>query len=172
MRFYIRSAWVRCNYSAKTRFMAYGDYLILGRKQIIFGSNFSFGRGFWCQAIQNNTDDAKITFGNNFICSQNVHIGAAQLIKIGSNVLVGSNVLIIDHNHGDTSDFSQRIIAPNQRPLTTTGPIVIGDNVWICDNVTILGGSQIGNGAIIGVGSIVSGHIPENAKVISQRCQD
>jgi len=42
----------------------------------------------------------------------------------------------------------------------TTGPIVLGKNVWIATGVIILDGVQIGNDSIISAGSVVTGNIP------------
>ena len=44
--------------------------------------------------------------------------------------------------------------------MTSNGPIIIGDNVWIGDKVTILSGVKIGNNAIIGSNSVVTKDIP------------
>ena len=51
---------------------------------------------------------------------------------------------------------------PNDRPLYSKGPIIIGDCVWIGERAVILGGVKIGNGAIIGANSVVTHDVPEN----------
>lgn len=49
---------------------------------------------------------------------------------------------------------------PRKRKMTSNGPIIIGDNVWIGDKVTVLGGVTIGNNSIIGANSVVTKDIP------------
>jgi len=41
-----------------------------------------------------------LEIGNNVHIENRVHIGCVYNIKISDDVLIGSNVLIIDHNHG------------------------------------------------------------------------
>ena len=77
--------------------------------------------------------------------------------------LEGSNILIIDHNHGETLNLSEiSSIRPSQRELTSTGNIYIGENVWLADNVKILGGSVIESGSIIAANAIVKGRVKSN----------
>jgi acetyltransferase-like isoleucine patch superfamily enzyme len=47
--------------------------------------------------------------------------------------------------------------------LELTGPITVGDNVYIGINTIILPGVNIGNNVIIGAGSVVSRDIPDNS---------
>ena len=51
-------------------------------------------------------------------------------------------------------------MAPNQRRLTSKGPVVIEDNVWIGEKASILSGVHIGKGAIIGAGAVVTKDVP------------
>ena len=68
--------------------------------------------------------------------------------------MIGSQVLIIDHAHGEGNvDMLQ---APIDRKLFSKGPIVIEDNVWIGINAIILKGVRIGEGAVIAAGAIVT----------------
>jgi chloramphenicol O-acetyltransferase type B len=41
----------------------------------------------------------------------------------------------------------------------TTGPIVIGDDVWIGERALILGGVEIGDGAVIAAGAVVTSDV-------------
>ena len=47
--------------------------------------------------------------------------------------------------------------------------VEIGDNCWICSNVTILKGTRIGKNCVIGAGTVLSGNIPDNSIVKSNR---
>jgi acetyltransferase-like isoleucine patch superfamily enzyme len=88
-------------------------------------------------------------------------ICASKKITIGDNVMLGSNVSIMDtdfhainpdnrrHNH-DSSQIKNK-------------EITIEANVFIGTNSVILKGTFIGKNSIIGAGSVVSGKIPENS---------
>lgn len=100
----------------------------------------------------------EITIGDNVHFGDGVHIGALSGVVVGDNVLAGSNILIIDHNHGHfPRDIRDPDVAPKDRILISKGPIIIGENVWICDGVIILGGSIISAGSIVPAGTIVNG---------------
>jgi len=45
------------------------------------------------------------------------------------------------------------------------GPVVIGNDVWICDSVTILPGVTVGDGAAVGANSVVTKDVPSYAIV-------
>ena len=115
----------------------------------------------------------KIIFGNRTSFGDYFHCAAINLIIVGDNVLGGSNILITDHSHGVPSlDIASSIsISPRDRPLTSKGPIEIGDNVWIGDGVVILSGVKIGSNSIIGANSVVTKSLPSNSIFISTRCK-
>lgn len=93
------------------------------------------------------------------------------LIKIGNNVRIAPNVMIISSNHVfDNPDI----------PICKQGmdikPITIEDDVWVACRVNIMAGVTIGKGSVIGAGSVVTKDIPPYsvavgvpAKVIKQR---
>ncbi len=89
------------------------------------------------------------------IVNYHVHIGAISRLEIGNNVLIGSHVLIIDHEHGK-STAEEIIQPPVSRPLISKGPVVIEDNVWIGEGACVLPGVRVGQNAIIGANSVVT----------------
>jgi lipopolysaccharide O-acetyltransferase len=90
-----------------------------------------------------------------------VHIAATHFVEIGDNVLMGSKVVVTDHNHGQYSkDHTSPNIPPALRPLDHDRSVVIGRNVWLGDGVVVTPGSSIGEGAVIGANSVVQGRIP------------
>jgi len=163
------------SYLYKYRFAKCGNNLILTRpfkihgfSHIYIGKNFTAGRNLWLDAItchNNQNFDPQIEIKDNVSLGNEVHIACTNRIKIGNNVLIGSYVIITDHNHGyyDSFHFAKHEspdIPPVKRKLTDDGYVEIGDNVWIGDKVSILPYSKIGNGTIIGSNSIVKGEIP------------
>ncbi len=99
----------------------------------------------------------KVYIGNNTVIGRHCMVTAKNKILIGSNVLLGAYVQIIDHNHGIHAGRTIR-----SQPAEI-GEVVIGDDTWIGAGVKILMNSHIGNGAIIGSNAVVTGDIPANA---------
>jgi lipopolysaccharide O-acetyltransferase len=138
------------------------DAAIGGVRFIKMGENFVAGRGLWIAAIrryQGAEYNPRIIIGDNVAASYYVHIAATNLVKIGSNVLIGSKVLITDHQHGDyqTSDI---LLSPAQRRLTSNLETIIGDNVWLGDGVVVMPGVKIGDSSVIGANSVVTHDVP------------
>lgn len=132
---------------------------LLNSKSILLEKNVNFGimARLECYNL-NNKKEVKITIGKGTSFGDYLHMGATNNIKLGSNILGGSNILIIDHNHGQPKKdlLVRNKIPPRYREITSKGRITIEDNVWIGDNVVILGGVRIGKGSIISAGSIVN----------------
>lgn len=105
-----------------------------------------------------------LIIGKNVSFNFRCHIGVIDNVKIGDDVLIGSNVLITDHFHGYSNDKDVQI-SPIKRNLYSKGSVIIGNNVWIGDNVCIFPGVKIGDNCIIGANTIVNKDIPQNAVV-------
>lgn len=135
-----------------------------GLSSIQMGEDFSAGDGLWLEAITKYNDQTfspRIIIGSQVRVSHFVHIAATSMVEIGDNVLMGSKVVITDHNHGQySSEHSSPLTAPSLRPLDHDRKVVIGRNVWLGDGVVVTPGATIGEGAVVGANSVVSGHIP------------
>lgn len=145
-------------------FVKYPLYII-GSSKISIGNKFSCQRRVRLEAIliENVPQDKYlIKIGNSVSINWDCHIGAINKIEIGNNVLIGSKVVIIDHQHGEINSQALNL-PPNKRPLWSKGPIKICDNVWIGENVCILPGVEIGANSIIGANSVVTKNIPPNS---------
>jgi maltose O-acetyltransferase len=84
-------------------------------------------------------------------------------IKIGNNVMMGEDVIILTISHR----FERLDIPMQQQGHSPSEPVEIGDDVWIGTRVIILPGITIGKGAIIGAGAIVTKNVPESAATSS-----
>ncbi len=69
--------------------------------------------------------------------------------------MIGSDVQIIDHEHGMSRDMLIR----EQSALI--GEVEIGNDVWIGAGAKILMNTHIGIGAIIGANAVVTSDIPD-----------
>ncbi|WP_417431763.1 acetyltransferase [Halpernia sp.] len=134
---------------------------IKGAKNIEIGNQFFANRFLRIEAIANN-NDIKLKIGNNVNMGENVHIAAVNKIIINDNVLIGSRILITDHNHGkyNGDGISNPDESPNKREIYSAGIVVIEENVWIGDGVCILANVTIGKSSIIGANTVVAENVP------------
>ena len=84
-----------------------------------------------------------------------VFINASGGLKLGNNVNIGPNSVIVTANH-DKYDH---------RKVTGTKAVEIGNNVWIGANCTIVAGVTIGNEVTIGAGCVIMNDIPSKSTV-------
>ena len=99
----------------------------------------------------------EIQIGDNFHATRNFTVQCAQKVVIGRDVLVASNVFIIDYNHG----LNPLTMSYLENPLIRGGGVFVDDGVWIGNNVIVLPNVHIGKKSIIGAGSVVTKDIPE-----------
>ena len=141
---------------------------IRGVKFINLGRNFRAGDDFWVEAISaygSETYKPEIIIGENVIFMNRVHIAAINRIEIANDVLIGSNVLITDHFHGNSVGGALQDIHPASRNLNSRGGVLIEKRVWIGDGVCIMPGVSIGVGAIIGANAVVTKSVEAGAVV-------
>lgn len=125
-----------------------------GTKNISIGHNVSLGNQAWLDAIGSGV----IVIGNDVSFSQNVHVAASLKVVIGDGCLIGSDVLITDHDHSFGSQMFD--IAPKNRPLKVKGDTFLGKNVWLGDNVKVLSGVNLGENTVVAANSVVTKSFP------------
>ncbi|HHQ4482834.1 DapH/DapD/GlmU-related protein [Aeromonas hydrophila] len=128
-------------------------------KQVFIGDYVFIGNQSWIDAI----DSGVIRIGHHVSCSQNVHIASASMVSIGNGCLIGSDVLITDHDHSFSSELLN--IMPKNRPLAIKGETIIGENVWIGDNVKILSGVKLGRNVVVAANSVVTHSFHDNVVI-------
>jgi len=109
-------------------------------------------KGFcWIQPGVTIVNLSRLSVGKNFGCNSGTYINAVGGIRMGNDVLIGSNVTISSGKHEiegrQTSVFSRPTI-----PMT----IVFGDDVWLGAGVSVLPGIQIADGTVVGANSVVT----------------
>ena len=108
-------------------------------------------------------NDAFITIGDKVGIGPSNRVISRNGISIGSNTIIGPNVMIYDHDH--KFDFNHGVY----RTEYNTDSISIGNNCWIGAGTIILKGTHIGDNCLIGAGCIIKGEIPNDSKVIQKR---
>lgn len=143
------------------------DINLLGGKYMTIGENTSFGKdtiiNCWTE-YNGEKFSPQLTIGRNCSIGEYAHITCAYRITIGDNLLTGRRVYISDNNHGSMS-MEHLNMPPADRPLTSKGELVIGNNVWIGERAVILSGVHIGDGAIIAANAVVTHDVPAYAMV-------
>lgn len=157
---YKKSKELGCDYLAYINKPIY----LIGANHINIGKNFASLPGVRIEAWEEfggEKFNPIIKIGDNVTLNYRTHIGAICEVSIGNNVLMGSDVLVVDHNHGYNYTAEELDVPPRSRRLASRGGIIIEDNVWIGDKATILGNVHIGRGAVIGANSVVTRDVPE-----------
>ena len=113
----------------------------------------AFRRPFYCRV----SDKGVINVGERTSFNYGCVLIAHERIEIGRGCLFGPNVHVYDFDHG----MSQNGVMDRDQP-TTTGPVHIGDNVWLGANVVVLKGVTIGDNAVIAANSVVYKDVPAN----------
>ncbi len=98
-----------------------------------------------------------IEIGSYSIVNPGVRVTSASHIKIGKACMLAMNCYLSD---ADWHDKHHRIYAPG-----ATGPITLGDNVWVGDSALITRGVTVGDNSIIGAYSVVTKDVPANSVV-------
>jgi acetoacetyl-CoA synthetase len=90
---------------------------------------------------------AQITIGAYTMFNYGASVVARQSVRIGARCMVASMVHIRDYDG------------------RSSGPVTIGDDVWIAHGAIIEPGSTIGDGSVIATMAVVSGQIPPRSLV-------
>lgn len=149
----------------KIAFCRKGKRILLGKhseirqsKYMLCGNNLIIGEysKLFCYKRIENIDKPVLIIGSNFNATSRLTIQCCNSIKIGDNVLVASDVFIIDYNHG----MDPLTLSYLDNHLESKGGIEIGDGVWIGNNAIILQNVNIGRKSIVGAGSVVTKDVP------------
>lgn len=139
-------------------------------KYVSIGNNVKIGRRCVIECWDSYHAGAEfelspmLIIGDNSAIGDDSHISCTQKMEIGNGVRMGRKIFITDNNHG-SSQREMLDIIPFDRPLTSSGPVIIEDNVWIGEKVSIMPNVHIGRGAIIAANAVVTKDVPAYAVV-------
>lgn len=128
-----------------SQFMECGNSVVIGENSKLL-----------CYNRVSDVERPILRIGSDFHATRRFTIQCANSVIIGDNVLVASDVAIIDYNHG----LDPRTTNYLDNPLESKGGVRIGNGVWIGNNCVILQNVSIGEKSIIGAGSVVTKDIP------------
>lgn len=171
IKFYINIKLTKKRVVLGKNIKIYQNTEIFGIGKVIIGDKtflgFRYGGGYRGRNIelQVRKKEAEIILGKNIGINNGLFICCAGKVEIGDNVLIGSNVTIMDHNaHGIK-------IEERRTRIGTVKNIEIEKNVWIGNNVIILPGVKIGENSVIGAGAVVHESIPANKIAYGNPCK-
>ena len=130
------------------------------RGKLSLGKNCNIGSNTVISAI-----GGKIIIGEDSFINRNCQIVSHNSITIGKDVMIGPNVVIMDHDHKvENGSIKKR--------KYVTKKIILEDGAWIGANSVILKGVTIGKNAVVAAGSIVTHDCPANSMLVQKRKTD
>lgn len=150
------------------------DLSLINPQCITFGKNVSVMSHCVLECSIVSGLNPEMILGDNISIGEYTHITCARKVEIGEGLLTGRFVLITDNAHGQNNP-EELDINPILRKVCSSGPVVIGKNVWIGDKATILPNVTIGDGVVVAANAVVTKDVPAYsvvagcpAKVIKQ----
>lgn len=116
--------------------------ILSGVESIFIGARVGILAGSWLQAEAGG----RLLIGDDCLFTHQVHLHAVDDIKIGERTLIGEGTFISTGDH-------QRV---DRHATMATGPISIGNDVFIGQRAIVLGGVSIGDGATVAAGAVVT----------------
>ena len=96
---------------------------------------------------------ATVRIGKNTTVGFHTFIYASSQIEIGNDCLIAPFVYIVDSDH----EIERDLLINEQG--NQTGPVTIGNDVWLGTGAKILRGVTIGQGAVIAAGAVVTSDV-------------
>lgn len=123
-----------------------------GIADIHIGQRCAIYEGAWLACERGG---GPIRLGDDNYLGQNVHLHAIDPITIGTGCV------LVDDVYVGTADHGRHV----RSTAHGTGPVIIGDRVFLGQRSVVLGGVTIGDGATIGAHAVVTRDVPAGATV-------
>lgn len=124
-----------------------------GVERIHLGVGCSVFEGAW---LASEPGGGELRIGDHTYLGHDVHVHALDPVTIGSGCVLADGVFIGSSDH-DRDDRHQ---------VHGTGPITIGDRVFIGQRAVVLGGVRIGDGATVGAHAVVTRDVEPGQVVV------
>lgn len=129
--------------------------------KMTIGAHLSAQKGLLLSVLPN----AELEIGDNINLNTNCAIVAREKVTIGHNVIFGPGCKVYDHDH----DYKR--IGKSRRTSFVTGPVEIGNGVWLGANCIVLRGTKIGDNCVFGAGCVIKGEYPANMLIVQERVE-
>ncbi|MCD2195405.1 acyltransferase [Actinomycetospora endophytica] len=124
-----------------------GELELRGNVQVGVGAGWVIG------------ENGRMSIGARTYFSPNTRVVAMNSISIGDDCAISWDVQLLDE------DFHEVIVGGEIR--STSGPISIGNHVWIGSRATVLKGAVIPDDTAVAAGAVVSGRFTEPGTVLA-----
>ena len=164
------SIWVSLTYpfASKGRNLSFHFTSELARQRatrISLGNSVSLRKDTWLNvATEDPTGEPVIVIDDNCTIGSGSIISAKNRIHLERDVLVGQQVIMLDHNH----EYEDITIPVREQGVTEGGKIRIGQGCWIGRGAAIIcprGELTIGRNCVVGINSVVMGSVPDYSVV-------
>lgn len=136
--------------------------MLTNTRGIHIGRRVSILKGARIEVVgQAAGDESRIVIGDNTSIQMYFHVGAAESVTIGKDVLIAGRVYITDHDH----EFEHATLPARHCKGLRTKPVVIEDGVWLGEGCVILKGVTVGKRAVVGANAVVTKNVPPGAIV-------
>ena len=133
-------------------------WFVNGQNRVFLGDRVSIGGGARIEAIAKHDGDrynGQIIIEDGVSIEMMCHIGAAGLVRIGRDTMIGGHVTILDHDHG----YKEMGRPPRYQALDVEST-TIGENCWLGEYAFIGKGVTIGANSIVGAHAVVLSDVP------------
>ena len=124
-----------------------------GVERIHLGAGCSVFEGAWLASEPGGGD---LRIGDRTYLGHDVHLHALDPVTIGSDCVIADGVFVGSSDH-DRDDRHQ---------VHGSGPITIGDRVFLGQRSVVLGGVTIGDGATVGAHAVVTRDVAPGQTVV------
>jgi len=125
---------------------------------VIVGEHVRICSHAWFNAKDNRRDGRPtLRIGDHTYIGRMVHINAWQDVEIGTDVLIGDRVTILDADH----HFGDVKVPIRHQGDSFMGPVKLETGCWIGSGAVILPGVTIGRNAVVAANAVVTRDVPE-----------
>lgn len=143
-----------------------GEGIMLGRgvqiehpEYVSIGDRVHLNDYCWLSVAVNNDvcERPELSIGSGTYIGRFGTLACINRLVIGHNVLISDRVFIGDSAHG----YALNSVPIKEQPMSSPGPVTVGDGTWIGIGVAVLPNVKIGRNCVIGANSVVTRDVPD-----------
>lgn len=133
--------------------------ILHGAERMFIGERVSIRDFARLEATDRDGVKGEVHIGDGTTAEMYLHLGAAQKIVIGNDVLIAGRVYITDHDHAWPPGSADDDGSLHAKPVT------IGDRCWLGEGCVILKGVMLGECCVVGANAVVTKSFPAGSMV-------